>query len=238
MASLLAAPATAEAASLEPGTERWPVKTGTDDDVATVQPLIVDSTVSELGALPRPAGLLPDTGDPPEFQRKRAAPVETTVWKVSARIMALKLEADGDYHLVLQDEAGSQMVAEIPLPEDAFISETSPFFENVSTARQAVDLQFKPAMDKLGFVPSGTADAKLVPAGAVRANLTAAAAPPRKVLLTTSTETPQDALTFSTRIDPTDATITGVGFFDRAHGATGAAPNVIELHPVLSITFP
>jgi len=29
----------------------------------------------------------------------------------------------------------------------------------------------------------------------------------------------------------------GVGFFDRAHGATGAAPNAIELHPVLKVEF-
>lgn len=31
--------------------------------------------------------------------------------------------------------------------------------------------------------------------------------------------------------------VTGVGFFDRNHGQTGAAPNFIELHPVLSIQF-
>jgi hypothetical protein len=31
--------------------------------------------------------------------------------------------------------------------------------------------------------------------------------------------------------------ITGVGFFDRPHGQTGRAPNGIELHPVLDITF-
>ena len=43
--------------------------------------------------------------------------------------------------------------------------------------------------------------------------------------------------TFQTAVKPTAARITGVGFFDRAHGATGAAPNVIELHPVLKIEF-
>lgn len=31
--------------------------------------------------------------------------------------------------------------------------------------------------------------------------------------------------------------ITGVGFFDFVHGQSGVAPNGIELHPVLSITF-
>ena len=32
-------------------------------------------------------------------------------------------------------------------------------------------------------------------------------------------------------------TVTGVGFFDFNHGQVGVAPNAIELHPVLSVTF-
>ena len=32
-------------------------------------------------------------------------------------------------------------------------------------------------------------------------------------------------------------TVRGVGFFDRIHGQTGVAPNGIELHPVLAISF-
>jgi hypothetical protein len=32
-------------------------------------------------------------------------------------------------------------------------------------------------------------------------------------------------------------TVTGLGFFDFDHGQRGVAPNAIELHPVLSITF-
>jgi hypothetical protein len=40
---------------------------------------------------------------------------------------------------------------------------------------------------------------------------------------------------------PNDAPIllrvTGVGFFDYDHGQTGAAPNVIELHPVLRLEW-
>jgi len=31
--------------------------------------------------------------------------------------------------------------------------------------------------------------------------------------------------------------VTGVGFFDFAHGQTGLAPNCIELHPVLALEF-
>ncbi|HEX9929303.1 MAG TPA: hypothetical protein VGB02_12265 [Pyrinomonadaceae bacterium] len=31
--------------------------------------------------------------------------------------------------------------------------------------------------------------------------------------------------------------ITGIGFFDRVHGAEGASPNGIELHPIIKIEF-
>ncbi|HKO01921.1 MAG TPA: hypothetical protein VJ032_09530, partial [Thermoanaerobaculia bacterium] len=36
----------------------------------------------------------------------------------------------------------------------------------------------------------------------------------------------------------TAVTLRGIGFFDFLHGQTGAAPNGIEIHPVLNITFP
>ena len=32
-------------------------------------------------------------------------------------------------------------------------------------------------------------------------------------------------------------TLSGIGFFDKAHGQRGMAPNAIELHPVLSLAF-
>ena len=36
-------------------------------------------------------------------------------------------------------------------------------------------------------------------------------------------------------VSPVTIIVTGVGFFDFLHGQTGAAPNGIELHPVLKI---
>ncbi len=36
---------------------------------------------------------------------------------------------------------------------------------------------------------------------------------------------------------PQPITVTGVGFFDFIHNQTGVAPNAIELHPVLKVTF-
>jgi hypothetical protein len=36
----------------------------------------------------------------------------------------------------------------------------------------------------------------------------------------------------------TPVSITGIGFFDFIHGQRGVAPNGVELHPVISISFP
>jgi hypothetical protein len=91
-----------------PGKERWPVKVGTDDDVALVGKNvignknlgrgIVESTVSELITIPRPAGMADVTKNFPSFLRKRARPTETTIWRIDVTITAMKLEDDGDYH--------------------------------------------------------------------------------------------------------------------------------------------
>lgn len=211
---------------IAPGTERWPVKTGVDADVGQVDNTkIVDSTVRELGSLPRPPELMPPTELHDAYDAKRAVPVELTVWRVHAKVIALKLEADGDYHLVLQDDSGAEMVAEIPYPDNAFIATTSPFFDDVGKARTAVDAKFGPLLAQIDFAPSGT-DAKMIPVGAL---------PPSTRGATGRKKTETDL--FSVRIEPADATITGVGFFDRAHGQTGAAANVVELHPVLDIAF-
>jgi hypothetical protein len=39
-------------------------------------------------------------------------------------------------------------------------------------------------------------------------------------------------------VDTIRMRVMGVGFFDRSHGQLGAAPNLIELHPVLALEFP
>jgi len=233
----MSAPITTAAAKISPGSERWPVKTGTDRDVGNVKKSMVLSTVRELGSLPRPAALMPATTLNDSYNARRVAPVEVTIWIVKARVTALKLEADGDYHLVLQDDSGAEMVGEIPYPDNEFIASKSPFFEDVKASRTAVNDQFGEIMARLNFVPSGT-DAKLIPASAAPPSLQAAQAPVKKIaLVSDSTDAFKNSDLFSARIEPAEATITGVGFFDRAHGQTGAAPNVIELHPVLDITF-
>lgn len=73
-------PSTAQAC----GTERWPVKIGTDADASSVNlATSSEATIASLIALPAPPTLP---------QNKRIAPTETTVWVVTATLIKYKLE--------------------------------------------------------------------------------------------------------------------------------------------------
>ncbi len=121
----------------QPGTERWAVKTGQDPDRALVHGA-VQTTVEDLIRLPRPNDMLPVSQDFPQYQQKRAAPVELTIYTVDATITEIKLEVDGDYHLVIQGVSGRTMVAEVPKPTVPFIG-NSPWLKQIALAREAVD---------------------------------------------------------------------------------------------------
>ena len=224
--------AAALARGVHPGTERWPVKTGTDPDAAQVgtnaaagadSAGIVDSTVEEMISLPRPPGLTDLTADPPEFQAKRAGPVEFTIWQVKADITVIKKESDGDLHIVLTDESGNTMVAESPTPHAPFVGDASPWLDAMTQVRNKI-------ADKFGQQFAGQRLRSATPgAGMVQAP---AAHPQGNAALF------EAIAPFQARIQPTAAVVTGVGFFDRFHGQTGVAKNVIELHPILDIDFP
>jgi len=219
------------------------VKTGQDPDVALVGknivagkdfgPGIVVATVEELISAPRPA----DMADPLQlyaaYQSKRAAPVETTIWRLDATINAMKLEADGDYHLVLQGASGETMIGEIPTPTSAFVG-TSPWLANIRDARKAVDDKFVSRLAPASFVPLGN---KLVPREAV----TMPEAAPMTMLpsfLPIPGMEASPVQPFKTQLPPTRVRITGVGFFDKVHGQMGVSlANGIELHPVLAIDW-
>jgi hypothetical protein len=240
LAALVAPPAPVEADS--PGSERWPVKTGTDPDRAKVGKNvingkdlgagIVDTTLEELISLPRPAGLTDPAKDPPAFKSVRANVTELTIWRIEATIIALKHEQDGDYHLVLQSASGAQMVGEIPTPTSVFVGD-SPWLTNIGEARRQID-------DKLvkHLSPSAFAlmNGKYVPLGALTFQPRQTAPPGLRFETPPAGSLAVQPL-FATSINPTPIRLTGVGFFDRAHGATGAAPNVIELHPVLKVEW-
>ena len=163
------------------GKERWSVKTGTDSDAGSVNLSSPQSTtIAQLIALTPPNPIPP---------ANRFAPTEKTVFVVNATLTDYKLEGgakgDSDYHLVLQDDQGHTMIAEIPFP--GCVGAGSPFASQIANARAEFDGRFT---------------------------------------ATTS---------FQTADVPVQ--VTGVGFFDFAHGQHGAAPNIIELHPILDIAF-
>jgi hypothetical protein len=225
-----------------PGSERWPVKTGQDPDRAKVGKNviegvdlgagIVESTIEELISLPRPPGMEDASRDPPQFSSVRNGTAEVTIWRITAKIIALKHEKDGDYHLVLQGTSGQQMVAEIPTPTSVFVGD-SPWLDNIRQARKEIDDKLVRGLSPANFV---LLNDKLVPQGAATSGLRMNPAPSVPFVTPPAGSGLVQPL-FQTAITPTLARITGVGFFDRAHGATGAAPNVIELHPALKIEW-
>jgi hypothetical protein len=219
----------------KPGVERWPVKTGTDADAAEVGKEqkpdgtfdfgFVATTVEELISIARPAA-----AEQPTAQDHRIAAAETTVWQIEAEVIALKQEADGDYHLVLQGDSGDTMIGEIPTPRAPFVGAGSPFLSDITDARKWADtnlLSKAPALARVGTTLSPPAAMTMAPAAptAPGANSIAPAA--------AGAASP----TFKTKIRAAKVRITGVGFFDFLHGQTGVAANGIELHPVLAIEF-
>jgi hypothetical protein len=232
----------------KPGVERWPVKTGTDKDVALVGKNIinglslgagiVDATVEELIRIPRPPDMRPVSTLFPQFQEKRRGPVEFVVWRLEGDIIAIKQEADGDYHLVLQGASGQTMVAEAPTPNPPFVDALSPWTSNLQVARKAIDDKLVKPLSPANFV---LLDGTLVPRDSLPPSLhpQAMAMTP---LVVESFATPEaDAApmpTFKSKVQPTPCRITGVGFFDKVHGQMGVALlNGIELHPILKIEF-
>jgi hypothetical protein len=217
--------AAAAAPVQHPGVERWPVKTGTDADVAKVGvnsingtnlgPGIVDTTIEEMRALPRPKNMPPVNKSFPKssfYQDRRAATAETTVWRLTAEVTEAKLEADGDYHLVLADENGNTMIGEIPNPDPAYVK--NPVWRaDIKQARDEMDNQVGGPLKPVDFKPENMG----VPTEVRTAPVADQTAAMTKVGV--------------------KATIIGVGFFDSSHGQTGVAPNAIELHPIFSIAF-
>jgi hypothetical protein len=76
--------------------------------------------------------------DPPEFSTVRDGQTEVTIWRVEAKILAVKHEVDGDYHLVLQGTSGAEMVGEIPTPTTEFVGD-SPWLVSIGQARRQID---------------------------------------------------------------------------------------------------
>ena len=158
--------------------ERWDVKTFADPSRGLVRlDRVVDTSVAALRRTGRPAR--------PPAPGERSAPVETTVYRVRAKLLAVHRQLDLDLHLEVADPAdpSQTMIVEIPAPEDA---KGSGLEEALARARNAVERATRGARPSGGW----------------------------------------------------DVVVTGIGFFDFTHFQPGAAPEGIELHPVLKIEFP
>lgn len=97
------------AASAVCGVERWPVKTLSDPDAEDVSFTPKSTTVSALRAKPAPKV----TSSTP-----RIAGVETTTYKVRAKLIKYALEDDHDIHLVISSPSSTAktMIVEFPDP--------------------------------------------------------------------------------------------------------------------------
>jgi hypothetical protein len=90
------APSTPGASQLQRlacGVERWDVKTLQDPDADKIRLTPRPASVSALRRLTKPASLT----------EGRIPGVETTVYRVTARLREMKIEEDGDVHLVIAD---------------------------------------------------------------------------------------------------------------------------------------
>src|SRR5262249_1964802 len=90
------------------GTERWAVKTLTDDDSSSVDMTPEEQTVHQLVSKPRPRGTLP---------QNNRTPLELKTFKVTAQLVGYKVEAnDQDFHVVIADldHPNETMIVEIP----------------------------------------------------------------------------------------------------------------------------
>jgi len=85
--------------------ERGPVKEGSDADRYRVSTTITATSVAYLVSRPKPSSYP---------NNNRLVPYERMTWQLTATLLQYKQESDGDVHLVMQDSAGRQMIAELP----------------------------------------------------------------------------------------------------------------------------
>jgi hypothetical protein len=118
------------------GTERWSVKTATDDDRHHIDTTPRDASIRYLRARRTPSY---------RPQTRRVAPVERTTYRVQARLVDYVREADGDDHLVLEDSAGRTIIAEIPDP--SCVAHISPLKSAIRTARAHMTSRYSVTSD-------------------------------------------------------------------------------------------
>lgn len=110
------------------GVERWSIKTLTDPGANQVNLTPQQTWISDLVSIA-----------PPIEPTDRVGPTETQTFTLPGVVTFVKLEADSDYHLVVQDPQGNSMIVESTAPSCAQGSRVLPQIEQV---RQAVEREW------------------------------------------------------------------------------------------------
>lgn len=132
------------------GTERWDVKDGSDAGASKVNPKIVDGiTIADLNQL-----------SPQPIDTDGRMQEEKVIYRISGVLRLFKHETDGDFHIVLADDAtgpfstGHSMVVEIPDPSCVAGAHhqfgASQFLPQLQESRS----DFAAATQKLGLKPN------------------------------------------------------------------------------------
>lgn len=127
------------------GVERWPVKTVSDPDAKFLFKANGDlksprkKTIEDLSFLPFPFANL--RGLPKSSYTSRVHPHEEMIVVVEATLTSYKREKDQDYHLVIEDDNGNSMIAEIVSP-GCVASKNSQLTALLKQARQDFDAKF------------------------------------------------------------------------------------------------
>lgn len=111
------------------GVYRWSIKTGSDQDISKIDLNKVQlTTIENLVNLAAPKNLP---------QSNRLSPTETEVYQIQATLLEVNQTDDLDYHLLIADAAGHQMIAEIPDPQCVAVS--SSVRAQIENARKYID---------------------------------------------------------------------------------------------------
>jgi hypothetical protein len=151
--SLAATTPTLPASATSCGTWRWPVKTGTDATRYQVHSGTTNASIGWLDSLTPPSASMLDStyaqdhrlGWPsnqpwPEFR----------FWQLNGvKLIAVKLEDDGDYHLRLQGPSGPLMIGEVPQPSCA---SGSLWLTGIESARAAIYTRYPVSLDYWTYI--------------------------------------------------------------------------------------
>ncbi len=115
------------------GVYRWSIKTGSDQDISKI-----DFTKSQSTTIENLVNLTAPKNLP---QSNRLAPTETEVYQIQTTLLEINQTDDSDYHLLIADSSGHQMIAEIPDPK--CVASNSTAKAQIQSARAYIDQKIR-----------------------------------------------------------------------------------------------